>query len=33
MDKQQSRVLNLLFQGSLVKQILAGLIAGILLAC
>ena len=32
MDKQQSRVLNLLFQGSLVKQILAGLIAGILLA-
>lgn len=32
MDKQQSRVFNLFFQGSLVKQILVGLVAGISLA-
>lgn len=32
MDKQQSRVFSLFFKGSLVKQILVGLIAGILLA-
>lgn len=32
MDKQQSRVFSLFFQGSLVKQILVGLVAGILLA-
>lgn len=32
MDKQQSKVFSLLFQGSLVKQIIVGLIAGILLA-
>lgn len=32
MDKQQSRVFSLLFKGSLVKQILIGLVAGILLA-
>lgn len=32
MDKQQSRVFGLFFKGSLVKQILVGLVAGILLA-
>lgn len=32
MDKQQSRVFSLFFKGSLVKQILVGLVAGILLA-
>lgn len=32
MDKQQSRVFSLFFKGSLVKQILIGLVAGILLA-
>ncbi|MEX5899010.1 serine/threonine transporter SstT, partial [Proteus vulgaris] len=32
MDKQQSRVFSLFFRGSLVKQILIGLVAGILLA-
>ncbi|RLR52326.1 hypothetical protein CKA49_37570, partial [Pseudomonas aeruginosa] len=32
MDKQQSRVFSLFFQGSLVKQIIIGLVAGILLA-